>query len=188
MHCVRIPILALLCILVLGLTIPVRGQQQQSPTVGRGILGYLDPRTGAFHPAIPQALTDSTQISAATAAPTTGKFVFDFTITVDSALASSVGIECGAQAETVDETSERDIVEEAAVAATRSGSTAKCTVTIPYSWPLESASSDSVTLEYFISAPTAAPSLPSRTSTQTIGVIKVPATGATTTETITAVF
>lgn len=186
MHYARIPILALLCAVVLGLAIPAGGQEQQITNAGRGIFGYLDPRTGAFHPAIPQVLTNTVELASVT--PTTGKFVFNFTISVQSSLASTVGIECGASAETLDVTTQHTVLEEAAVAATRTGSTAKCTVTIPYSWVLSTPTTDMVTLSYILSAPTAAPALPSRTSTQTIAVIKVPLTGATTTETVSAVF
>jgi len=181
------PILALLCAFVVGLTIPARGQAQQSTSSGRGIFGFLDARTGAFHPAVPQALTSNGEVAALTAA-TTGKFVFNFTISVQSALASTVGIECNASAETFEATTQHTILEDAAVSATRTGSTAKCTVTIPYSWVLTTPTTDMVTLSYQLSAPTAAPALPSRLSTQTVAVIKVPLTGATTTETISAVF
>jgi hypothetical protein len=55
-------------------------------------------------------------------------------------------------------------------------------VTIPYSWPLKAASSDTITLSYAVEASGA--SLASRVSSQSLPSIKVPANGTTTTETI----
>jgi hypothetical protein len=82
------------------------------------------------------------------------------------------------------------ISEIAAVAATRSGSTATCTVTIPYSWSLINSTTDMVQLSYVITAPgavsTGTTGLPYRASSRNFVSIKVPANAATTTETLKA--
>jgi hypothetical protein len=75
-------------------------------------------------------------------------------------------------------------VEEASVIATRSGSTATCTVNIPYSWGLANASTDLVGLDYVIIAlnPTAGSiGQPGRDHTHILADIKVPTNGTTTT-------
>jgi len=66
----------------------------------------------------------------------TGKFVVNFTITVASTLPTTDVSACGVTASLLDVGSTFEILESATFAATRSGSTAKFTVTIPYSWTL----------------------------------------------------
>jgi hypothetical protein len=119
----------------------------------------------------------------------TGKFVVNFTITVDSNLPTTDKIACSVQAQVADVSSGHIILESASVAATRNGATASCSVTIPYSWTLSSASTDKVNLAYTITVPgvaSAANALPSRFSSQSIATISVPANGSTTTETVSA--
>ncbi len=155
-----------------------------------GILGYLDPKTGVFR-TLPTPVTDSAEPAATTVFG--GTFVVTFTITVKSAIATSAKISCSVTASLIDaETTNPSIIEEeAAVVATRSGSTATCTVTIPYSWNLATGSTDKVTLAYSLVAPveaTATTAFPQRLSTQDIATISVPANGKTTDETVTATF
>ena len=168
---------------LLGLTHP-GWSQQANGAAGRGIPGYLDPRTGEFRP-LAQHEAQSEEIEATT--PTTGKFVVSFTITISSSIPTADTISCGVTA-TLFETSTFHTVEElASVAASRTGSTATCTVTLPYSWVLSTPSSDTVNLSYSITVPGTTVSLPSRTSIQTInGNLKVPGSGSTTNETVTA--
>ena len=153
----------------------------------QGILGVLDPRTGVFH-TLP-SVADSADAQPLIA--TTGKFVVNFTITVAATIASTAKIACVVNASTADAASGNFVQEEAAALATRSGSTATCTVNIPYSWNLSSASIDKVTLTYSIEAPveaTATTAFPQRMSTQSLATIAVPTSGTTTTETVTATF
>ena len=156
---------------------------QSIPAVN-GIRGYLDPRTGIFH-ALP--VPDLQEADVPPPAATGGKLVFNFTITVSSALASTTKIFCTASA-TVLEATLSEFAESASVTATRSGSTATCTVTIPYSWNLSTVSTDRVSLSYTIIAgvPTTTIPLATRTSEHSLPPISVPANGATTTATITA--
>jgi hypothetical protein len=174
--------------LVLGCVLmsAVNGMAQKTEGTTRGIAGYLDAQTGAFHP-LPSASTDSAEPQATFG----GKFVFSFTINVQATIASTAKIGCGASATVVDGATGIVIIEQAGALATRSGSTATCTVNIPYSWNLSSGSTDKVSLTYTIQAPVeaaAAASFPNRYSNQGLGSISVPANGTTTTETITATF
>jgi hypothetical protein len=95
-------------------------------------------------------------------------------IAVKSTIPTSDVIACFGLASTFD-SSGRTMEESAGVAATRGASTAACTVTIPYSWPLASPSTDMVNLSFTINAPVAGTSgLPNRMSTQTFATIHCP--------------
>jgi hypothetical protein len=186
---VKLSTLSLLVACFLGINLSLWGQN--APTVP-GIRGYMDPKTGIFH-SIPDPPTNA-QISEADSRVTTftGKFVFNFTITVNSTIASTSQIGCFASISTNDATNLNNVADAAAVAVTRgSGTTVKCTVTIPYSWKLGNSAADMVHLSYSIGSPLelgiATPAAyPNREGAQSIGTIKVPLNGATTTETITA--
>jgi|HubBroStandDraft_6_1064221.scaffolds.fasta_scaffold236491_2 hypothetical protein len=166
-----------------ALTSPVWAQTvaRQTP----GIPGYLDAR-GGFH-VYPPALEENAEPDAVTTFA--GTIVVNFTITVTSTIPTTDKISCLVNATVFDTASTNSILETAAVAATRSGSSATCKVSIPYSWALSSATSDQVQLSYEISAPgllTATNGLPLRSSTQNFAHIAVPKTGTTTTETVVA--
>lgn len=150
----------------------------------------------AASPQIERNVYDASDaVVAATTTPVTGKFVANFTIKLVTAVPSGSEVVCALSAST-DEISStthlltNEIFETAGTKATVSGSTATCTVTIPYSWYLTTSSSDTVALSYTLemanaSAPLANPL--SRYSSQFVpgaGAIKVPANGTTTTYTI----
>jgi hypothetical protein len=162
-----------------------------SNIAGRGIQGYLDPKTGAFHPIPAVEQSDAEPPATVTYG---GKFVFKFTITVAATISATAKIACTASADVTDinGASYNFFDETASALATRSGTTATCTVNIPYSWKLASGGSDMVSLSYVISAPseisTATDAYPNRISSASLTSIKVPLNGATTTETITAKF
>ena len=176
--------LCAVCACFVGLTQPV-WSQKANEAAKPGILGYLDPRTGAFRPLV-QNPVENAQAEALAPTPTTGKFVFNFTITIKSTNLGSDTIECVANAAVFESASFLSINESASVKATVTGSTASCTVTIPYSWPLTSASTDMVMLNYEVLAAGGASTggQPTRNSGQSLPSIKVPLTGATTTQTI----
>jgi hypothetical protein len=160
------------------------GWTQDANKVGKstsdhGILGYLDPKTGTFKPKA--QLGEQPDVTFTTV---TGEFVFSFTITIKSTLPTGTVLTCGGSATVFEESSDVQHAETASVTATRSGSTATCTVTIPYSWALASASSDTVSLEYEVAASGGTSGLVARTSNHSLVPIKVPASGATTTETV----
>jgi hypothetical protein len=120
--------------------------------------------------------------------PTTGRFVFNFTITLDSTIATTTPIGCVVQLEVTGDKVTADIIETAGYAATRSGSTATCTVDVPYSWNLGTPTTGKVTLLYTIEAPVlgGAYGVPYRSSHGDLGTIAVPADGAATTKTVAA--
>jgi uncharacterized Zn-binding protein involved in type VI secretion len=120
-----------------------QGRSQQ------GILGYLDARTGAFRP-VPQHPVDADALLPEATVIYTGKFVYSFTITLASTIPNGDVIQCHANAETYDSGRNTELAEDAGSLATVNGSTATCTATLPYSWPLASPSTDTVNLNYFI--------------------------------------
>jgi hypothetical protein len=144
-----------------------------------GILGYLDPHTGAFRPVPlgggveePDALTTFG-----------GTITVTFTITLKTAGLTS--ITCSANVSIADQVgtlSTRSYGETATVAATGSGTTRTCKVTIPYAWGLATQGSDSMSTFYTVSGhASAAPGLPIRSSSLfPLDTRKVPANGATT--------
>jgi hypothetical protein len=67
------------------------------------------------------------------------------------------------------------------VAATGTGSTRTCKLTIPYAWSLTTQSTDNMSTTYSVSATTGTSGLPQRTATRSpLDTRKVPANGATT--------
>ena len=154
----------------------------QNGAATHGVPGYLDPQTGVFKPLIQRPVEEA---DAAAIAPTTGTLTFTITITVKSTNLGTDKIVCSANASTseaIPPSGFRSIEENASVAATGTGSTRTCIVTIPYSWPLSTAKTDTITLLYNVSAIGAASGggVPLRLSTQTLPSIKVPANGAAT--------
>ena len=184
--------LSTLCLLfasILGTSLSLWGQDEAA----RGIRGYLDPRTGVFHPLPQTAAAADAEAAAAAATLTTftGKIVVNFTITVDSTIASTNKLACSVTATLDDIGNTNLILEQAATAVTRgTAATVACSVTIPYSWKLATAATDTISLSYQILSPveasTVAGQYPIRTSSQSIGTIKVPTTGTTTTEAVAA--
>jgi len=180
---------ALLGIYVLvTLALPLSSQEGSS-AVPRAVYGRLDPRTGIFTP-LRQLPAVNPEADAEEPPPTTtytGKFVLNFTITITSAIPTGTVIACDGNATLVDSTGdESDSLSNSAV---RSGSTATCSVTIPYSWAVTS-TSESVYVTYDISAPpqplSSSATFPRRYSSHPLAKITVPANGATTTYTISA--
>lgn len=187
MNRTRILGIVLVCICFAVLTQPAWGQFR---TQNRALPGHLN--NGAARPA-PNVIEDNPDVGQAALTTFGGSFVFKFTITVKSTNLGTDTIACSANLEVFDENLTTFVLsgsytEEAAVAATRSGSTATCTVTIPYSWSLANGSTDTVSLSYGIEAPASAsnPPLPNRINARSLASIHVPANGATTTVTVTA--
>lgn len=124
----------------------------------------------------------------ATTTPTTGKFVFNIKIDVNPGLPTTAKIGCSASLATAD-TATADAFENDGVAvATRSGSTATCSITVPYGWFLATPTKDEVGIGVVIESETGTLGTPPYqvgTSTQELILTAVPANGATTTENIT---
>ncbi len=161
--------------------------QDVSPASTRGTLGYFDYSTGAFRPVRHMEDFDSDSLAAASAQ--TGTITVNFTVTVKSAIPASSPITCGISAIVTEGSlaGVNIILEDATVAATRSGNTAKCTVTIPYSWTVLNPTTARLDLNYTLSASKAGTGIVSRSSSGSIASIPVPASGATTTQTVNAV-
>jgi hypothetical protein len=170
--------------LVAWLASPAGAQEGVHPRTAKGVLGYLDPATGAFRPVTHSAPDSDT--TAATTGPSYGKLVFNFTITIQSSIPTSSPITCTAIAETIETNTttyqEKTFMEDATVPATRSGSTATCSVPVPYSWNLSTPASDAMDLSFYVEAGSSASA--SRLSEQSLTTIKIPGNGATTTEAV----
>ena len=179
-------VLGIACLCFSQLTL----SQNPTKTGFYGIPGYFDPASGAFSP-FNQPLVTENSLSAAAASPSTGKFVVNFTIAIRSSIPTAYPISCDVAAYTTEIDASYNVSmfnESASVVATRvSATSATCTVTIPYSWPLLSPSTDKVSLSYSISTQGTTNALSSRTSNLSIGKIAVPANNATTTKTVSAV-
>ncbi len=133
----------------------------------------------------------------ATPAATNGTLVARFTVKLVTPVPSGHQVQCGLTASVDDEnkstyTIDNHIYDTASTKASVSGSTATCTVTIPYSWYLSNLSTDTVQLTYslyILNASATNGSGEARTSSQFVpgaGAIKVPANNATTTFNIAA--
>lgn len=187
MNRIRISGMILVCMCFALLTQPAWGQFR---TQSRALPGHLN--NGAAKPT-PNAVEDNPDVGQAALTTFGGSFVFKFTIAVKSTNLGTDTISCYADVDVIDENMTTFVftgvyTEEAAVAATRSGATATCTVTIPYSWALANGSTDMVNPSYGIEAPasTSNPPLPNRISTHSLPSMHVPANGSTTTVTVTA--
>jgi len=158
--------------------VPALWSQTANSQSKAGILGYLDPHTGAFRP-LPQA-TDAVD----PAAFTTFGGTINVTLTITVKSTGLTNFSCTAEVSVSDDISSasfRGYDESDTIAATGSGSTRTCKLTIPYSWALATQSSDSMTVTYIVFGSAASPTVNERTSgLSPLGTVKVPANGATT--------
>jgi len=155
------------------------------------ILGYYNADTGLFEPARPS----TPDLAEATVTPTTGTLVYKFTITLKSTLPKNALIICSAGGEVI-ESSYSANEAGLGIATPVSGDTYTCSVSMPYSWQLQKASTDKIILSYKAEtylalqvtaangAGTTVQTTAGRVSSQSSAEIPVPANGATTTETV----
>ena len=184
MNRTRISMMILGCICFAALTQPVWGQVgAQNP---RAVPGHI---TAGTTNRAPMVVEDNLDLALASLTTFGGTFTFKIAITVKSTNLGSDAIICGAGT-VVDDINlttgmnSGSYIEEASILATRSGSTATCTVNIPYSWGLANGSTDNVSLFYTINATTQTVGsfgVPSRGNQHFLASIKVPANGTTTT-------
>jgi hypothetical protein len=173
----RITKLLLICLCCVVVALSVWGQTGNARAQS-GILGYLDPHTGAFRPVPPAAQEDAD-------APTTTTFTGTVTLTITITLKTTglTNFTCTEEVSVEDAitTSLRFFSESNSVLATGTGTTRTCKLSIPYSWGLTTQSSDNMTTTYSVVGTTGTTGLPSRTSTLSpLDTRKVPASGATT--------
>ena len=119
--------------------------------------------------------------------PTTGKFVLNLTVTLQSTFPTTEVFSCGLSASTFDVASTLSFIEEEQVAAKKVGNTLTCAITLPYSWALTSPTSDTVGVAYSVNAVNGTAGLPSRLAEHGVANIKVPPNGTTTTYTLSTV-
>jgi hypothetical protein len=171
----RIKKLLLIC-MCCAMVAPALWGQTANSHASPGILGYLDPHTGAFLP-VPQP-DPSVDINAATTF--TGTVTVTLTITLKTT--GITNITCTESVSVLDGTiSARVFAESNSVAATGSGTTRTCTLSIPYSWSLNSQATDNMSTTYSVVGSTGTTGLPQRSSTLSpLDTRKVPANGATT--------
>jgi hypothetical protein len=169
--------LLLICMCFVMIAPAVWGQTANSPAKP-GILGFLDPATGAFRPVPAAAEQDSD-------APATTTFTGTVTLTLTITLKTTglTSITCTETVSVLDAltTGARIFSESNSVLATGTGTTRTCKLSIPYSWGLTTQASDNMTTGYSVVGTTGTTGLPQRTSTLSpLDTRKVPANGATT--------
>src|SRR5260370_6913872 len=153
----RITKLLLICCLIAAPA--VWGQAASSPAKP-GILGYLDPHTGAFRPIGPAAEEDA-ELPAATTF--TGTVTVTITITIKTTALTT--FTCSGSVSAVDGTTSPVFFDETnTVAATGTGTTRTCKLSIPYSWSLTTQSTDNMTTTYSFFATAGTPGLPHHTT------------------------
>ena len=176
----RISKLLLVCVCCV-IAVPAALGQTAKSQAHQGILGYLDPHTGAFRPVAP-AVQDNAEL-AAPVAPTTGTVTLTITVTLKTTGITKVTCNMITSVEDAITTSPKSIIEEDTVNATGSGSTRTCTLSIPYSWPLATAGSDTMSTDYTVtgSSGTTTTTLPIRSSSLSpVDTRKVPSSGTPT--------
>jgi hypothetical protein len=174
----RITKLLLICMCCVMVAPAVWSQTANGPA-NPGILGYLDPHTGAFRP-VPSATEEGPDA----AALTTFGGTITVTLTISLRTTSLTTITCSEGVSVFDgatTTSPRFFVESNTVAATGTGTTRTCKLSIPYSWGLTTQASDNMTTTYSVFGSTGTNGLPERSSTLSpLDTRKVPANGVIT--------
>ena len=177
----RITKLLLICICCL-MAVPGAWGQSANSQAGPGILGYLDPHTGAFRP-IPPPVDEAAAALAPAAPPVGGTLSLIITVTVKSAGINTVVCTAQLSADDIFTAGQRFFDESNSVTATGTGPTRMCKLSIPYSWSLVAQTTDNMTTSYaVVGSASATNALPNRTSgLNPFDTRKVPANGTTTT-------
>ena len=173
MRITKLLLICMCCVMVAPAVWAQTANSQAKP----GILGFLDPHTGAFRP-VPAVAEESLNAPAAT----TFTGTINLTITVTLKTTGLTNIICSEEVSVFDGTTSPTVFAESdSVAATGTGSTRTCTLSIPYSWGLTSQASDNMSTGYVVGGTTGTTGVPSRSSTRSpLDVRKVPANGAIT--------
>lgn len=173
----RITKLLLICLCCVMMA-PAVWSQTASDAAKPGILGYLDPRTGAFRP-IPGVAEEDSDL--ATTTTFTGTITVTLTITLKTAGLTKITCSEGVSVIDAITTSARIFSESNAVAATGTGTTRTCKLSIPYSWALATQASDNMSTSYAVSGVAGTTGVPERTSSLSpLDTRKVPANGVVT--------
>jgi hypothetical protein len=174
----RITKLLLICVCCV-MVVPTVWAQTANSQAKPGILGYLDPHTGAFRP-VPAAAEEATEAAPAVTT-VTGTVTVTLTITLKTAGLTNVTCVESLAVFDASTTSPSSFDESNSVAATGTGTTRTCKLSIPYSWGLITASTDSMTTSYEVFGATGTAGLPTRSSFHLpLDTRKVPANGSIT--------
>lgn len=167
--------LLLTCVCCILVAVPATWGQAAESRATPGVLGYLDPHTGAFR-AVPAAPEQDAELAAATLFG--GTVTVAITITVKTTALTN--FTCNATVSAFD-AGATIFTESNTVAATGTGTTRSCKLSIPYSWGLATQSTDNMSTSYEVLGSTGATGLPQRISTRSpLDTRKVPANGAIT--------
>ena len=169
----RITKLLLICMCCVMVAPAVWSQTANAPAKP-GILGFLDPHTGAFRP-VPSATAEGPD------ALTIFTGTVNVIITVTLKTTAITNVTCSQELSVVDGTSSpRFFAESNSVAGTGTGTTRTCNLSIPYSWGLATQPSDMMSTIYSVVG-TKGTGLPMRSSTLSpLDTRSVPANGTTT--------
>lgn len=175
MRTTKLLLICLFCVMVAQAVWGQTANSQAQP----GILGYLDPHTGAFRPVAPAAEADADLAPALTTF--TGTVNVTLTITLKTTGLTSISCTEGVSVIDAITTGARVFSEGNTVLATGTGTTRTCKLSIPYSWGLSTQSSDNMTTTYSVFGTTGTTGVPSRSSTLSpLDTRKVPANGTIT--------
>lgn len=139
----KISMLWLICASCFLTALAANGQSGSAQTPS-GIPGYLNPRTRSFRP-LPQAVDNAVEPPATTF---TGTVNLTITITVKSAGITNINCAAIVNAEDNPLLGLRSFSELDFVAATGTGTTRTCTLSVPYSWGLATQSTDTMRTSY----------------------------------------
>jgi hypothetical protein len=146
----------------------------------KGMLpGYLNPHTGEFRT---QASGPVADLSPEAAATYTGTFVLKFVVTLKSNIPADWPIQC-VQTVTPLDSGGYYYTDSKTVQATRSGSTATCSVIVYYSWVLTSPS-DMVSTSYVVVTYGSSSGILQREAVGNLPLVALPANGGTVTRTV----
>jgi hypothetical protein len=145
-----------------------------------GVPGFLDPKTGAFTAYV--APTQHAQTLGVEAATYTGTLVMKFNITLKSGIPTDAVINCTQNAIVSDPSGTYS--ETKTYKATRTGNTATCSVSIPYSWVLSSGDQQISQTYSVLVYGTPGSSLVLREASAYGTYIDMPANGGTSTRTV----
>jgi hypothetical protein len=152
--------------------VPARSLAAAAPTPG--VLGYFNAATGAFTPAMARRLPT-------TSLTRTGTIKVVVTLSIESAIPADYPVSCSANVSAYDASFTNSAY--AYADAVRSGATAACTLTIPYNWTL-SATTDTVTVSFAASAGSSSLDQVTHSTGHSFTAFTVPATGTTTSLTL----
>jgi hypothetical protein len=157
------------CLIAFGL------HSQAAWSDSNGVPGFLG-ADGSFH-----LLPRPSVIAGATTTKVTGTLTMTLTVSIVSTVAAATPVRCTFNATVIGynvTTGVGDTIAETdSVAATRSGATATCNLTIPYEWTLQ-VTTDTVSIGYSVSTLDA--NSDGRLTTASVATIPLPKTGATT--------